>query len=94
MLNKRTQRAPSPRSTGRRTSLAAMSPDEQRTWIITIRAALVRKMQRERSYLDRRAARGTHTPTDEAYEADQMLESDLLALLDEMAQSLPEGVFS
>jgi hypothetical protein len=32
------------------------------------------------------------TPTDEAYEADQELEADLLALLDEMEQGL-EGVF-
>jgi hypothetical protein len=94
MLNKHTQRAPSPRSTGRHTSLAAMSPDEQRTWIMMTRAALVRKMQRERAYLDRRAARGTHTPTDEAYEADQLLEADLLTMLDEMALSLPEVVSS
>jgi len=47
-------------------------------------------MQRERAYLDRRAARGTHTPTDDAYEADQILEAELLAILDELAQGLTE----
>jgi hypothetical protein len=40
-------------------------------------------MARERAYLDRRAARGICTPTDEAYETDQLLEADLVALLDE-----------
>ena len=34
---------------------------------------------------------GVRTPTDEAYEADQELEADLLALLDEIEQGL-EGV--
>ena len=43
-------------------------------------------MARERAYLDRRAARGTYTPTDEAYTADQLLEADLLAMLDEFEQ--------
>lgn len=40
----------------------------------------------EQAYLARRAARGTHTPTDEAYEQDQALENELLALLDELEQ--------
>ncbi len=35
---------------------------------------------------DRRAKRGTHTPTDDAYEADQVLEEELVALLDEVLQ--------
>ena len=43
-------------------------------------------MARERAYLDRRAARGTYTPTDEAYEADQRVEADLLAMLEEFEQ--------
>jgi len=73
-----------------RKSLSAMTPEEQRSWIGAARTALVRKMQRERAYLDRRAARGTYTPTDQAYEADQLLEADLLALLDELAQTLGE----
>jgi len=69
-----------------------MSPEEIRAWLQQTRAALLRKMQRERAYLQRRARRGVRTPTDEAYEADQELEADLLALLDEMEQGL-EGVF-
>ncbi len=73
-----------------RNALSAMTPDEQRAWIGATRNALVRKMQRERAYLDRRAARGTYTPTDEAYEADQILEADLLALLDELARAVRE----
>jgi hypothetical protein len=65
-----------------------MTPDEIRAWIQRTRSALQSKMRRERAYLDRRAARSTYTPTDEAYEQDQLLEADLLALLDEMEQSL------
>jgi hypothetical protein len=75
-----------------RIPLSCMSPEEIRSWIQKTRAALLRKMQRERAYLQRRARRGARTPTDEAYEADQELEADLLALLDEMEQGL-EGVF-
>lgn len=67
-----------------RTPLDEMSPDELRAWIRTTRATLQQKMQRERAYLARRAARGVRTPTDEAYEADLVLEADLLAMLDEM----------
>jgi len=69
-----------------------MSPEEVRAWLQQTRAALLRKMQRERAYLERRARRGVWTPTDEAYEADQELEADLLVLLDEMEQGL-EGMF-
>ncbi len=76
----------------RRFTLSCMSPEEIRAWLQQTRAALLRKMQRERAYLQRRARRGVRTPTDEAYEADQELEADLLALLDEMEQGL-EGVF-
>ena len=76
----------------RRVALSCMSPEEIRAWLQQTRAALLRKMQRERAYLQRRARRGVRTPTDEAYEADQELEADLLALLDEMEQGL-EGVF-
>ena len=79
---KRSQAAP------RRPPLNQMAPDEVRAWLRATRAALQQKMQRERAYLDRRAARGTSTPTDEAYERDQLLEADLLALFDEMEASL------
>ncbi len=76
----------------RRIALSGMSPEEIRAWVQQTRAALLRKMQRERVYLQRRARRGVWTPTDEAYEADQELETDWLALLDEMEQGL-EGMF-
>jgi len=74
-----------------RPPLNQMALDEVRAWLRATRAALQQKMQRERAYLDRRAARGTCTPTDEAYERDQLLEADVVALLDEMEASLPGG---
>jgi hypothetical protein len=82
------QRQQARAATPKRTPLHQMSLDELRTWIRTTRAALQKKLARERAYLDRRAARGTHTPTDEAYGADQPLLADLIALLDEMEASL------
>lgn len=66
-----------------RPAINAMTPDDLRAWIGSTRAALQKKMARERVYLDRRAVRGTHTPTDEAYEMDQVLEADLLDMLTE-----------
>lgn len=74
-----------------RQPVGQMSEEELRAWILTTRAALYKKMARERNYLDRRTSRGTHTPTDEAYEADQDLLADLIALLDEMEASMSEG---
>ena len=68
----------------RRESFSQMSLEERRTWLRTTRTALQRKMQREQAYLARRARRGVRTPTDEVYLADQELEADLLALLDEI----------
>jgi hypothetical protein len=67
-----------------RPPLNEMMPDQLRAWIGSTRTALERKKARERAYLDRRANRGTRTPTDEAYEADQALESDLLDMLNEL----------
>jgi len=72
-----------PQARAARPPLNEMTPDQLRTWIGSTRAALERKKARERAYLDYRARRGTSTPTDEAYEADQQLEADLLAMLDE-----------
>jgi len=71
-----------------RPPLSAMTPDELRAWIGKTRTALERKKARERAYLERRAARGTRTPTDEAYEADQELEADLLDMLNEFERSV------
>lgn len=65
-----------------------MTPAEIREWISRTREALTRKMQREQDYLRYRKKRGRRTPTDEAYEQDQILEADILAMLDEMEQSL------
>lgn len=64
--------------------LAAMKRPERIAYLESLADQLRTKRQRERSYLDRRAKRGTHTPTDEAYEADQLLEGKLLAILDEL----------
>jgi hypothetical protein len=66
--------------------LADMTPEEGHMWIEGMRSRLIAKQQRERAYLKRRAARGTRTPTDEAYEADQALESELITLLDDLLQ--------
>jgi hypothetical protein len=75
----------------RRPPVSQMSEEELHSWIHTTRAALHKKLARERNYLDRRASRGTHTPTDEAYEGDQALLADLIALFDEMEASVSEG---
>jgi hypothetical protein len=53
-----------------RPDVSQMSKEELLVWIRMTHAALQKKMARERAYLDRRALRGTRTPTDEAYEAD------------------------
>ena len=78
-------------ATPKRPAINQITDEELRTWIRTTRAALQQKLARERAYLDRRAARGTHTPTDDAYDADQPLLADLIALLDEMEASLAGG---
>ncbi len=72
----------------KRKPIAEMTPDELRVWLTSMRERLTTKMARERAYLDRRAARGTHTPTDDAYEADLLLETDLMRLLEEMEATL------
>ncbi len=72
-------------------SLAALPLADQLAWIADRRAKLREKQGRERAYLDRRAARGTHTPTDEAYEADALLENDLFEALDLLEACLQGG---
>ncbi len=66
----------------RPTSFADLPPDDLLCWLQERRDQLAQKQQRERAYLDRRAKRGISTPTDEAYERDQQLETDLLLVLD------------
>jgi hypothetical protein len=86
------QRQQARAATPKRPLIHQMTDEELRTWIRTTRAALQKKLARERAYLARRAARGTHTPTDDAYDADQPLLADLIALLDEMEASLAGGI--
>lgn len=74
-----------------RKPLKDMTPDEVRTWLTATRAALQEQYQRTQGYLDHRAARGIHTPTDDDLERDQLLASDLLLLLDELEQTFQEG---
>jgi hypothetical protein len=70
--------------------LEEMSPDEARHWFVALRDKLRAKQQREWAYLDRRAGRCVHTPTDDAYHADQALETELLVLLDHLITHVAE----
>lgn len=74
-----------------RKSFDLMTPEEGQRWLEGLRDQLVRKQQRERAYLDRRAARNVHTTTDDAYEADQALESELISLLDRLLEEARKG---
>ena len=85
------QRRTTARQSIQRPPVSQMSEEELHAWIHTTRAALHKKLARERNYLERRARQSTHTPTDELYEADQELLADLIALLDEMEASVSEG---
>ncbi len=67
----------------------AMSDQQIKDWMQVIHDWLSKKQRRERGYLDRRAKRGTHTPTDEAYEDDQIQEAALLAFLDRLLKQIP-----
>ena len=71
--------------------LASLGLADQLAWIAERRTKLQQKRQREQDYLDRRAARGTRTPTDEAYERDAMLEHELMEALDLLATCLQAG---
>src|SRR5690348_10031403 len=71
--------------------LAALTMTDQLAWIGERRSCLQQKQARERAYLDRRAARGTHTPTDDAYEADQILENELVEALDLLVSMLQDS---
>ncbi len=74
--------------------LEDMTAHDALTHIQDLRARLRAKRARERAYLDRRAARGTRTPTDEAYESDQKLEDELIAVLDNLESGLLQEVAS
>jgi len=94
MPRKRTQSNTTPRYSRvvYHRSFDVMTPEEGREWLQGIHERLTRKMQRERAYLDRRAARGAHTPTDDAYEDDQGLEQELLLLIETLLHgSEPQG---
>lgn len=68
--------------------LADLSREESLAYLASLRSRLIAKQARERAYLDRRASRGTHTPTDEVYEQDQVLEAEIIALFDQMLSEL------
>ncbi|HET8847091.1 MAG TPA: hypothetical protein VFN35_36855 [Ktedonobacteraceae bacterium] len=70
------------------TPLATLTMTDQLAWIGERRSRLRQKQARERAYLNRRAARRTHTPTDDAYEADQILENELFEALDLLVSML------
>jgi hypothetical protein len=72
--------------------LSDMTPDESTLYLGQLMDRLSQKQQRERDYLDRRAKRGTRTPTDELYEQDQVLEDELLALLSDLLMEKQTGV--
>ena len=74
-----------------RKALVDMDRNEAIAYTEQLIARLRKKQARERAYLDRRTKRGTHTPTDEAYEDDQLLEEELVAVLEEMLSGLKEG---
>jgi hypothetical protein len=63
-----------------------MTPQEAVQHLDNLRTRLLAKQRRERAYLDRRAARGTHTPTDDAYEDDQVLEDELLEVIERLIE--------
>ena len=65
-------------------ALDEMSLAERQRYLRDLHMRLSQKRVRERAYLDRRAKRGVQTPTDEVYEADQQLETELLALLEKL----------
>jgi hypothetical protein len=69
-----------------------MTPQQGVLYLQELRDRMARKQQRERAYLDRRAARGTHTPTDDAYEEDQRLESEVISFLNELVERLAREV--
>ncbi|HEU5376427.1 MAG TPA: hypothetical protein VFV38_13365 [Ktedonobacteraceae bacterium] len=71
--------------------LATLALSNQLAWIADRRVRLQQKQQRERRYLNGRAALGIHTSTDEEYEADALLEHDLLEALDLLETCLHAG---
>jgi hypothetical protein len=58
-----------------------MDKDEGLAFLRQEQAWLIEKQIREQSYLMRRQRNNTYTPTDQAYEADQDHEDDLIAFL-------------
>ncbi|WP_376793791.1 hypothetical protein [Thermogemmatispora sp.] len=74
-----------------RVRIRTLSCAELRNHLRVLRDLVVRKQQRELAYLQRRAAKGIRTPTDEVYEGDQDLLlaiSDALSFFDETVDLL------
>lgn len=68
-----------------------MSRAERIAYLESLSDRLRAKQARERAYLDRRGHNrqtrgGTKTPTDDAYEADQGLEDELLSVLAQLKE--------
>ncbi len=72
-------------------ALDVLTLPEQLAWIAVRRERLLDKQRRERAYLDGRGRRGRHTPVDDAYERDQILEDELCQALDLLARLLQQG---
>src|SRR5690348_12768234 len=77
-LNVSLHGAPMKRMRRRDIALLLQQPDDLHIWLRETREYLYGKMRRERAYLDRRVTRGIHTSTDKDFEADQVLEANLL----------------
>lgn len=71
--------------------LTDMGQDESTRYLEQLMDRLRKKQQRERNYLDRRARRGTRTPTDEIMEEDQRLLDETLSVLEQGLQGLREA---
>lgn len=65
-----------------------MSQDQLRLWLEEQVDWLCKKQARELNYLQRRAKRGTHTPTDDAYNDDQSHEIAVIAFLEHFKKTL------
>ena len=70
-----------PRTRPARKPFDQMDKDEGLAFLRQEQAWLIEKQIREQSYLMRRQRNNTYTPTDQAYEADQDHEDDLIAFL-------------
>jgi hypothetical protein len=88
-MRKQRQRTPNATLTTHK-RLDTLTGEEAVLYLEQLMERLAVKQQRERAYLDRRATRKIHTPTDDAYEADQVLEDEIMAVLDALRKQARE----